>query len=276
MNFIEDIIENTKSIRPLIHNINNYVTANDCANVILACGGAPIMADDPCEVEEITAVSNALVINLGTISRSKAEAMILAGRKANELKIPVIFDPVGIGASGFRSSITAKLLKEVHFDVIKGNLTEIKTLIKWEHSSGGVDADKGDVIEESSMEQAIHIAEKVAEETDSVIVITGAIDIICSKGIVHMVRNGSKLMKRITGTGCMLSSVIGAFCGGNPSNCFEAAVTAVGAMGLCGELAENKVLKKNEGTGSFKVYLMDYMSSLQGNTLKEGIRIESK
>lgn len=276
MNFVTTILENVRNNKPLVHNITNYVTVNDCANMVLACGGSPIMADDSLEVEDITSICNALVINIGTLNSRTIESMILAGRKANEINIPVILDPVGAGASKLRTETTNRLLKEIKISVIRGNISEVKAITMGSNSTMGVDANELDKITEDNLLDGINFAKKLALTTNAVIAITGPIDIVTDGITAYIIRNGHGKMGDITGTGCMLTSVIGAFCGANRENILKAVATAVGAMGLCGELAYHKVETNREGTGSLKVYLIDYMSVLQRDTLEEGIKIEVK
>ena len=276
MTFIKEVLENVRIKKPLVHNITNYVTVNDCANMILAIGGSPIMADDILEVEEITSICNALVINIGTLNSRTVEAMIIAGKTANKLNIPVILDPVGAGASKFRTSTTLRLLKEIKFTVIRGNISEIKTLALGTSSTIGVDANESDKVTGDNLREVIDFSKKLSKETGAVIAITGANDIISSENQSYLIKNGNEYMSRITGTGCMLSSIIGALCGANKENPLYATTVAVAAMGLCGELAYEKVIERKEGTGSFKVYLIDSMSNLNYKTLEGGINVESK
>lgn len=276
MNFITNILENVRTKTPLVHNITNYVTVNDCANMVLACGGSPIMADDSLEVEDITSICNALVINIGTLNSRTIESMILSGKKANELNIPVILDPVGAGASKLRTETTNRLLREIKFSVIRGNISEIKSIAVGSTSTIGVDANEMDKISEENLCEGVKFAKDLAKSTDAVIAITGPIDIVTDSTTTYIIRNGHVKMGYITGTGCMLTSIIGAFCGANPDDILKATAAAVSAMGLCGELAYKKVEERNEGTGSLKVYLIDYMSSIDRKALEEGIRIEIK
>lgn len=276
MNFVIEILEKVREMKPLVHNITNYVTVNDCANILLACGGSPIMADDPLEVEEITSISKALVLNIGTLSSRVVESMILAGKRANKLDIPVIFDPVGAGASKLRTDTTLKLLKEVKFTVIRGNISEIKTIALGTNTTLGVDANECDKLTQDNLEEIMKFAKELSIKTGAVIAITGAIDLITMGNCTYLIKNGHESLGNITGTGCMLTSIIGAFCGANKENPLTATATAVGAMGLCGELSFKKINERNEGTGSLKTYIIDYMSNLDGKSLKEGLKIEIK
>mgnify|MGYP000913825256 CR=1 FL=1 len=272
----EEIIENVKAKKPLIHNITNYVTVNDCANILLSCGASPIMADDIMEVEDITALCNALVINIGTLNSRTIESMIMAGKKANALNHPVILDPVGAGASRFRTETTFRLLKEVRLDVIRGNISEIKTVYSGSGSTKGVDANIEDAVTDENIDEVILFAKKLSEKLNSVIAITGAVDIVSNSKKAYIIKNGNPMMSKVTGTGCMLSSLIGAYCAANNDNFLDATAVAVCAMGLCGELAYGKVIQGDGGTSSFRMHLIDFMSKIDGNILKGGAKIEGR
>jgi len=272
----KEIIENVIAKSPLVHNITNYVTVNDCANILLACGGSPIMADDVMEVEDITSICNALVINIGTLNSRTVESMIKAGKRANDLNHPVILDPVGAGASKFRTDTTFRLLKEVKFAVIRGNISEIKTVNAGSGSTKGVDADVADSVTDENLDDVIIFAKKLSKKLNAVIAITGAIDIVSNSEKSYVIKNGHFMMSKVTGTGCMLSSLIGAYCAANKDDTLDATATAVCAMGLCGELAYKKVKQIDGGTSSLRMYIIDYMSKIDENILEEGAKIESK
>ncbi|HHV11334.1 MAG TPA: hydroxyethylthiazole kinase [Clostridiales bacterium] len=270
----ETILENVKAKAPFVHSITNYVTVNDCANMILACGASPIMADDIREVEEITSLCNSLVINLGTLNERTVEAMVAAGKKANELGHPVILDPVGAGASQLRTKTALRLLQEVEVDVIRGNASEIKCISKGTASTKGVDADQADKVTEDNLEAAVKAAKQLAGRTKAIIVITGVIDIVADATKAYVLRNGTPVMSRITGTGCMLSAVIGSICAANPDNLLEAAAAGVAMMGICGEQAYEKMTARQEGTASFRVHLIDAMGCMDGERLNQAVRLE--
>lgn len=268
------ILQNVKAKTPLVHCITNYVTVNDCANILLACGGSPIMADDKNEVEEITSICNALDINIGTLNERTIDSMLLAGKKANELSNPVILDPVGAGASKLRTETTFKLLDEVKFSVIRGNISEMKTVYAGSGTTKGVDADVTDIVTEENLNEAVDFAKKLSEKTGAVIAITGAIDIIADSNKAYVIRNGHVMMSKITGTGCMLTALIAAFCGANADNLLDATASAVCTMGLCGELAYKNIIKNNLGTSSYRTYLIDEISKITVEILEEGAKFE--
>ena len=207
----EKIIKNVKEQNPLVHCITNSVTMNDCANALLAVHGSPIMADEQQEVEDITSICQALVINIGTLNERTVEAMIKAGKKANELGHPVVLDPVGAGASQFRTETTFRLLKEVKLSVIRGNISEMKTVYSGTGTTKGVDADINDIVSDDNLMQTISFAKELSQKTEAIIVITGPIDIITDSKNTYIIKNGCSEMSQITGTGCMLSAILGAY-----------------------------------------------------------------
>ena len=208
---LKTAFENLRSRSPLIHNITNYVTVNDCANMVLACGASPIMADDAAEVEEITAICGGLNINIGTLNSRTVTSMLLAGKKANQLGHPVVLDPVGAGASRLRTDTAFRLLREVQFTVIRGNISEIKTLASGAGTTKGVDADVADKVTEENLDSAVAFAKAFAARTGAVVAITGAIDIVADAQKAYCIRNGNAMMSSITGTGCQLSGLTAAF-----------------------------------------------------------------
>lgn len=271
----DTIFEKVKNTCPLIHNITNYVTVNDCANMVLACGASPIMADDEGEVEEITAICGGLNINIGTLNRRTISSMKLAGKKANELGHPVVLDPVGAGASRLRTATAQELLKEVDFAVIRGNISEIKTLAQGSGTTKGVDADISDRVTEGNLDAAVSFAKEFAKKTGAVIVITGAIDIVADGNAAYCIRNGHPMMATITGTGCQLSALTAAFVTANPGKTLEAAAAAVCAMGLAGEVAHGR-LTGMDGNSTYRNYIIDAIYNLTPGQLEKGAKYEMR
>ena len=266
-----DLLDNVRRRRPLIHSITNYVTANDCANILLACGGSPIMADDPGEVEEITALCGGLNINIGTLNARTIPAMLAAGKKANELGHPAVLDPVGAGASALRTDTALRLLEQVRFSVIRGNRSEIKALALGRGpapraSAQGVDADAGDAVTADTLDEAVRFVKGFAQRTGAVAAVTGAIDIVADGGRAYCFFNGHPMMSSVTGTGCQLSAMTAAFVAANPDRTLEAAAAAVCAMGVCGELARRR-LGEHDGNSSYRNYIIDAAYRLDGGTL---------
>ena len=261
-----ELLDNVRRRRPLIHNITNYVTANDCANILLACGGSPIMADDIGEVEEITALCGGLNLNIGTLNARTIPAMLAAGKKANELGHPAVLDPVGAGASALRTDTALRLLEQIRFSVIRGNISEIKALALGRGSTQGVDADMDDAVRSDTLEDAARFARDFAKKTGAVVAVTGAIDIVADGDRAYCIFNGHPMMSGVTGTGCQLSAMTAAFVTANPGRVLEAAAAAVCAMGVCGELA-HKRLGELDGNSSYRNYIIDAVYRLDGGTL---------
>ena len=269
------IFENVRKTCPLVHNITNYVTVNDCANIVLACGASPIMADDKDEVAEITALCAALNINIGTLNSRTIDSMLLAGKTANGLGHPVVFDPVGAGASRLRTDTARRLLDEVRFTVIRGNVSEIKTLAAGSGTTKGVDADVADRVTEENLDEAVAFAKAFAAKTGAVVAITGAIDIVADAKTAYCIRNGHAMMSSITGTGCQLSAMTAAFVAANPEKPLEAAAAAVCAMGLAGELAHAH-LAPCEGNATYRNRIIDAIYHLTPAALEKGANYEMR
>lgn len=269
------ILEQVRKSAPLIHNITNYVTVNDCANMLLACGGSPIMADDIGEVEEITALCAALVINIGTLNGRTIPAMLAAGKRANELSRPVLLDPVGAGASRLRTETALHLLEEVQFAVIRGNSSEIRTLASGSGRTQGVDANVADGVKEENLEETVAFVKDFAGKTNAVIAITGSIDIVADRDRAICIRNGHPTMGRVTGTGCQLSAVTTAFLAANKKHPLEAAAAALCAVGLCGEIAHSR-MGSLDGNAAYRGYLIDAMYNLTPEDLERGAKYEMR
>ena len=268
-----ECFENVRSTCPLIHNITNYVTVNDCANMVLACGASPIMADDAAEVEDITTICGGLNINIGTLNSRTITSMVLAGKKANTLGHPVVLDPVGAGASQLRTDTANRLLREVKFTVIRGNISEVKTLASGAGTTKGVDADVADKVTEENLDSAVAFAKAFAARTGAVVAITGAIDIVADAHKAYCIRNGHPMMSSITGTGCQLSALTAAFVTANPDQPLEAAAAAVCAMGLAGEIAHSR-LSPLDGNSTYRNYIIDAIYNMTPAQLEEGATYE--
>ena len=170
---LEEMLKNVREKSPLIHNITNYVTVNDCANVVLACGASPIMADDQKEVAEITSICTGLNINIGTLNTRTIESMVIAGKKANELHHPVVLDPVGVGASTLRTQTALKLLKEIQFSVIRGNISEIKALALGSGTTKGVDANLADKVTAENIHEVVSFAQEFSKKQGQLSLLQG-------------------------------------------------------------------------------------------------------
>ena len=258
---LKTVVQQAQTTRPLVHAITNYITANDCANIILAAGGAPTMAQDEREVEEITALSNALVLNLGALHAQ--QAMLLAGQKANSLGNPVVFDPVAAGASFLRGENSRRLLHEVKMAVIRGNASEIRALAIGTETTLGVEANALDKVTEANLLESAALVQAFSRRTGAVVALTGEIDLVTDGTRTVALYGGCEMMGRITGAGCMLTALTACYCGANPNCPFEAAVAAVGVMDICGEAAYEQVKRAGEGTASFRTRLIDAVSRFE-------------
>lgn len=270
-----DCLDAVRKQVPLIHNITNYVTVNDVANVLLACGASPIMSDAPEEAEEITSICNGLNINIGTLHSRSITAMSLAGKKAAELRHPVLLDPVGAGASALRTNTAVSLMRELPFTAIRGNSSEIKTLALGNGTTKGVDADLADAVTEETLETAVAFVKAFAKKTGAVIAVTGAIDLVADEHVCYVIRNGRPEMGKITGTGCQLSGMMTAFLAANPERKTEAAAAAVCTMGLAGELGWKR-MQEGDGNATYRNRIIDAICHMDGNALNAGAKYEIK
>ena len=267
---LSEIITQNHQRRPLIHCITNYVTANDCANILLACGGSAIMADDPDEVAEVTAMCDGLVLNMGTPNPRKLDALLRAGEESNRLGHPVILDPVGVGSSAMRRDAGHQLLERVRFAAIRANATEIATLVRGAAAHRGVDADT----EDSTMDAADENAKHLSLKTGAVVIVTGDTDIVTDGKTLYRVHNGHPMMKTVTGSGCQLSALLGAYVTANPEKPLQAALAAVCAMGLCGEIAHAR-LSPLDGNATYRNYIIDAIYTLTPEALQKGAKYET-
>ena len=266
-------LENVRKSTPLVHNITNYVTVNDVANALLACGGSPIMSDEPDDVADITSICGGLNINIGTLNKNSIEAMFVAGTKANELGHPVLLDPVGAGASALRTNTAVEIMKKIKLDVIRGNISEIKTLALGSGTTKGVDADAADTVTEENLDQMVAFAKSFAAKTGAVVAITGAIDLVADAEKCYVIRNGRPEMSRITGTGCQLSGITTAYAVANPDNKTEAVAAAVCVMGLAGEIGVANMVE-GEGNSSLRNRIIDAIYNMDANMLNKGAKYE--
>lgn len=259
---IAEILNILKKKSPLVHHITNYVTVNDCANITLAIGASPVMADDINEAADMVKLASSLVLNIGTLNSRTVESMLAAGKKANELNIPVILDPVGAGATPYRTEIARLIIDKIKLSVIRGNLSEIKALYGINAQTKGVDAaDDGD-----ELTIVKNIAKDLAAKLNAVIAITGVTDIITDGDKLYSVENGNKAMSKITGTGCMCTSLIGSFLGAGEDN-LTAALAGIVSMGIAGDIAYEKMKNESSGIGSMKVNIIDAVYNLNEETI---------
>ena len=270
---LKAMLENVRAKTPLVHNITNYVTVNDVANVLLAAGGSPIMSDDADDVEDITSICGGLNINIGTLNKNTIPSMFLAGRKANELGHIVLLDPVGAGASRLRTDTANRLMQEVRFDAVRGNISEIKTLCTGSGTTKGVDADAVDAVTEANLDDGVALVKAFARQAGCIIAVTGAIDLVSDGERCWCIRNGRAEMSRITGTGCQLSALTTAFLVANPGHKLEAAAAAVCMMGLAGEIGWAN-MQPGDGNSTYRSRIIDAIFNMTGDALEKGAKYE--
>ena len=268
-----ELINKVKEVNPLVLHYTTEVTINDCANITLAIGASPLMSYSDEEVEEIVSIASAVVINIGTMNSTRLDLFIKAGKAANKYNKPVVLDPVGVFATKTRTDFTNNLLNEIKFDVVKGNIAEIKSIGGLDVRGQGVDSfDDGEDISE--------VIKKVAKKLDTIFVAKGKVDFISDGYRVIKINNGTTKLKSITGTGCMTGSLIGSYLGTFDTlmklgqvlkdKKVEAVAMGVLTMGLSGELAD----VNNIAIGSFKEKLMNNVYELNVDKLKEFGRVE--
>ena len=270
---LKTMLENVRAKSPLVHNITNYVTVNDVANVLLAAGGSPIMSDDADDVKDITSICGGLNINIGTLNKNTIPSMFLAGKKANALGHIVLLDPVGAGASRLRTDTANRLMQEVRFDAVRGNISEIKTLCTGSGSTKGVDADAVDAVTEANLDNGVQLVKTFAAQTGCIIAVTGAIDLVSDGERCWCIRNGRAEMSRITGTGCQLSALMTAFLVANPDRKLDAAAAAVCMMGLAGEIGWAN-MQPGDGNSTYRNRIIDAIFNMTGDALEEGAKYE--
>ena len=279
LNNINETLSQIKEKNPLTHCITNSVTINDCANAVLAIGGSPFMAEDSEELEEVVTIADALVINIGKLSKEQINSMNVSAKAANETDTPIILDPVGVGVTELRNKTTMDLINNYNMAAIRGNITEIKSIAKLvgvideNNTAKGVDVNIDDIITEENLSANGEIIRELAEKLDTTILASGPIDILSDGKTTIAIDNGDDMMPLITGSGCMLSSIVGSCIGG--STPLEGSLVAILAMNLAGEKARAKVDEKDEGTGSFRAYLIDYIYKTNAESLinESNIRI---
>ena len=259
---LKSLLEKLKEKRPLVHNITNYVVMNFTANTLLAMGASPVMAHAVDEVEEMVSFANALVINIGTLSKQWIESMLKAGKRANEIGLPVILDPVGSGATSFRTNTFRNLAKELKLSVVRGNASEILSIRSDYVRTKGVETSHG-------AEEALETARAAAREIDSVAAITGPVDLVTDGARVIRCYNGHPLLGSVTGTGCAATAAIAAF-NSITNDSLEAASAGLAFFGLAGEVAGAKA----NSPGSFMVALLDALHEITPEEFKGKARLE--
>ncbi len=260
MSNISSVLEQVKTKGPLVHNITNYVVMNNTANALLAVGASPVMAHAIEEVKDIVTISSSLVINMGTLSEKWVESMLIAAEQAKATNTPFVFDPVGVGASAYRTEVAQKIIETATPNVIRGNASEIMALAKLTNSTKGVDStiDTQDAIEGATL---------LSKKFNNTVVISGATDYIITGDTVSKIENGSPLMARITGMGCTATTMVGA-CLGVEENAHMAATAAMAIMGVAGDMAN----EKSAGPGSFQMNFYDSLYDITPEILDAKVK----
>ncbi|MNO18363.1 Hydroxyethylthiazole kinase [compost metagenome] len=244
-------LSKVRDSNPLVHNITNIVVANFSANGLLALGASPFMADAHEEVADIAAMSGAVVLNIGTLNDYAIESMLLAGKAANRQNVPVVLDPVGAGATAYRTEVTHKLVNHMQITALRGNVAEVAHVVGESWSIKGVDAGAGDG-------DVAALAVKAALKLKCVVIITGKEDVITDGSTTYVVSNGHPVLTKVTGTGCLLSAVVGAFLAASEGSWLEAAAEALSFYGVAAEIAEER--SRMQGPGSFQVEFLNQLA----------------
>ncbi|MDR2955682.1 MAG: hydroxyethylthiazole kinase [Prevotella sp.] len=245
---------------PLIHNITNYVVMNNTANGLLAIGASPVMAHAIDEVADMASIASALVINIGTLDAQWVESMLAAGKTALSKGIPVILDPVGAGATPYRTAVCKQIIAECKPCIIRANASEIMALYNAAEKTKGVDST-------DSSDTALDSAKALAKQTGAIVVVSGQTDYITDGTTIKTVKNGNPMMARVTGMGCTATAMVATFAAVNP-NILEAATHGMAVMGIAGEIAATK----SSGNGSLQVNFLDELYNLNGDTIKTNIK----
>lgn len=247
-----ELITKLKEKKPLVHNMTNVVVTNFVANGLYALGASPVMAYAKEEVADMARIASAVVLNIGTLTTEQIEAMIIAGKAANEAGVPVVLDPVGAGATKYRTEMARKILQEVRITVIRGNGAEVANVVGENWVIKGVDDDNTDG-------NYIELAKKTAQQFNCTVVITGKQDVIANSKGVSVVENGHPLLTKVTGAGCLLSAVVGAFISLTEDD-LQAATVAVSLYGIAAERAAE--LTEEKGSGSFQMEFLNQLGKL--------------
>jgi hydroxyethylthiazole kinase len=254
-------VQRIRAEAPIVHNITNYVVMNTTANALLALGASPVMAHAAEEVAEMVAIARALVLNIGTLSPPWVDAMLKAGIEARRRGVPIVLDPVGSGATSFRTATAQALLREVRPSIIRGNASEIRSLVLSERGTRGVDS-------AHTPDDTIDAARALSESQGCVVSVSGAADLIVQAGRTIRVANGHPMMTRVTGLGCTASALTGAFAAVN-ADPFRAAAHAMAVLGIAGEIAA----ESSPGPGSLQVRLLDALHLLDLPDIERRLRL---
>lgn len=271
---LRGIFQAVQDTTPLVHCITNYVTVHDVANVLIACGGSPIMSDEPRDVADIQAICGGLVANIGTLNERSIEGIAVAQKVACAQGHPIVLDPVGAGASALRTATAAQILEAGGVACVRGNISEIKALASGSSTTRGVDAAACDVVTDETIGQVAASLRALSKASGAVMAASGAIDVVSDAERTYAIRNGDPMMARITGSGCMLTAVSCAYLVANPTRPLDAVACAFAMYGLAGEMAAQRARQQGVGIATFSDYLIDAVSLMDAETLAAGARIE--
>lgn len=259
---IAKMMTKVRKTRPLVHHITNYVTVNDCANITICAGGSPVMSDAAKDVPEMVRLASALVLNIGTLRPRTVDSMIIAGKEANDAGVPVILDPVGAGATSYRTESVRRILNTIDVSVIKGNAGEIGVL-------AGTGGDVRGVDSMSEPENCEDTVKALAGDTSTIVAMTGPIDYVSDGKRVVVLKNGHDYLECVSGTGCMVSSVVGCYVGAHGAK-IRAVSAAISVFSIAGEMAAVNA----KGPGSFKMELFDSMYNLTEDDVTSRLKME--
>jgi len=259
MDKIVGVLNRVREMNPLVHNITNVVVTNFTANGLLALGASPVMAYAKEEVGDMAKIAGAVVLNMGTLSETEVEAMLLAGRSANDKGVPVLFDPVGAGATPYRTQTAQKMVREIKISILRGNAAEVANVIGDEWTIKGVDSGEGNG-------DVISLARKAATQLSTVVVITGKEDVVSDGQTTYLIKNGHAMQTKVTGAGCLLTSVIGAFTAVE-KDLLLASTSALVSYGVAAELGAKN--KGDEGPGSFQMEFLNQLYKVNGEQIRE-------
>lgn len=262
MHYITEYMKNVREKKPLVHHITNYVTVNDCANITICAGGSPVMTDAKKDVVDMVSISSAVVLNIGTLNPETVESMIIAGQEANDKGIPVVFDPVGVGATKYRTDVAQSIMNKVKISVIKGNSGEIGVLSNTGGKVRGVDS-------VTDLENSMDSVRKLFNETGAIIAMTGETDYVCDSKTIFKLNNGHEYLECVSGTGCMVASVIGCYVAANEVTA-ESVASAISVFSIAGEIAA----VDTKGPGSFKPKIFDALYNLTSDEVSSRIKLK--
>lgn len=272
---VSHILQATQRLReqrPLIHCLTNHISINDCANVILAAGGRPIMAEHPAEAAEITRTAAAVECNLGNISDQRMAAMRESVQEAAKRGLPITLDPVGVTCSSLRRAFAAELMALGKFAVLRGNLSEIRLLAGAESHGSGIDAGAQDANNGNHLEETCKIVQGLASRLGVTVVASGAVDVASDGTHTYCVYGGDEKMSSVTGTGCMCAALTAAYTA--VADPLTAAVAGTAVLGVSGQRAARKMEQEGFGIGTYHVRLLDEVWNLRGDALKQSLHVE--